>query len=66
VPDSIAPLRDIKKDTSTKLSSLKGGGNGIRDAEALLESRVERSEIKLVGGDNLLRLEDLKEPLKEE
>jgi hypothetical protein len=34
--------------------------------EALLDSRVEGSETKLVGGDDLLRLEDRKKALEEE
>jgi hypothetical protein len=66
VPDAIKRLSDVKKDTPAILSSLKGRGNGIRDAEALLDSRVEGSETKLVGGDDLLRFEDRKKALEEE
>jgi hypothetical protein len=51
VADSIIRLSDVKKDTPAILSSLKGGGNGIRDADALPDSKVEGSETKLVGGD---------------
>ena len=58
MPDSIERLSDVQKDTPAILSSLKGRGNGIGDAEALLDSRMEGSETKLVGGDDLLRLED--------
>jgi hypothetical protein len=65
VPDAIKRLSDVKKDTPAILSSLKGRGNGIRDAEALLDSRVEGSETKLVGGDDLLRFEDRKKALEE-
>jgi hypothetical protein len=56
VPDYIKCLNDVKKDTPTILSSLKGRGNGNRDAEALLDSRGEGSETKLVGGDDPLRI----------
>jgi hypothetical protein len=38
VPDSNKRLSDVKKDTPAILSSPKGKGNGIRDAEALLDS----------------------------
>jgi hypothetical protein len=66
VPESIECLSDVKKNTPAILSSLKGGGNGIGDAEALLYSRVEGSETKLVGEDDLLRFEDRKKVLEEE
>jgi hypothetical protein len=66
VPDSIKCLSDVKKGTPTILSSLKGGGNGIRDMEALLDSRMKGPETILVGGDDLLCLEDRKKALEEE
>jgi hypothetical protein len=58
VSDSIKRLSDVKKDTPAILSLLKGGGNVIRDAEALLDSRVEGLETKMVGGDHFLCLEE--------
>ena len=44
VPNPIELLSDIEKDTPAILPSLKGGGNGVNNSEALLDSRV-RSEV---------------------
>jgi hypothetical protein len=45
MPDSIKCLSDEKENSPAILPSLKGGGNGIRDAEALLDSRMEGPEM---------------------
>jgi hypothetical protein len=38
VPNSIERLRDVEKDAPAILFSLKGGGNGVYNPEALLDS----------------------------
>ena len=54
-PNSIELLSDVKRDTPEVLSLLEGRGNGIGDAEALLDNRVKGSESEMVGGDELIR-----------
>ena len=46
-----ARVPNVEKNTSAVQPSLKGGGNAIGNMKALLDSRVEGSETKLVGGD---------------
>lgn len=66
VPNPIERLCDVEKDTPAILFSLKGGGNGVNNTEALLDSRVVSSETTLMVGDNFLGIKDREKTFKEE
>jgi hypothetical protein len=54
VPDSIEGLGHVEKDTPAVLPPLKGGGNGVHNAKALLDCGMGRPKAKLVVWDGVL------------
>ena len=66
VPDSIERLSDIEKDAPAILPLLKGIGNEVNYAKALLDRGVEGAESKLVRWYNSLWVKDGNETLEEE
>lgn len=57
MPDPIEGLSHVQEDTPAVLSSLKGGGDSVHEAEALLHCGVGGPKTKLVGRNYALGIE---------